>query len=210
MIERICIATNSSEIECYIGGSDNFRKKLYPEYKANRTKEPPTYLQDCRELLVTQYKSVVVNGMETDDALGIAQTKYDGNSRICSLDKDLLQVQGWHFNWVNQEFKLVSPLDGLKTFYKQIILGDKSDNVLGYDGKLRGECPKFIQKLQAPIDEMIEELDMYYHVMDIYTQTEGSPDMHLNAQLLYVLREEEKYWQPPGVKDDVVPSLQAF
>lgn len=204
LIQRICMETNSTEIECYLGGSDNFRKKLYPLYKANRTKEPPTYLQDCREILVTQYGAKIVNGAETDDALGIAQTKYDGNSRICSLDKDLLQVPGWHYSWTKSEHRLVSPLDGLKTFYKQIILGDKSDNVPGYDGKLRSSTPKFIEKLQAPLDDMKDEIDMWYHVSDIYESAGSNGETQLlNAQLLYVLRKEEEYWQPPGRRDVV-------
>ena len=157
-------------------------------------------------MLVTQYKATVVNGYETDDALGIAQTKYDGNSRICSLDKDLLMIAGYHFNWVTGISKLVSPLDGLRTFYKQLILGDKSDNIPGYDGKLRGECPKFIQKLQEPIDEMTEELDMYNHVFAVYFEQQGNDDIETiikrNANLLYILKEEDKFWQPPGQKED--------
>ena len=225
MIERICLATNSSEIECYIGGSDNFRYKIYPEYKANRTKEKPHYLEACREMLVTQYKATVVNGMETDDALGIAQTKYDGNSRICSLDKDLYQIPGQHYQWEIKgttpsgktwvkpaEHRLVSPLDGLKTFYKQLILGDKVDNIPGYDGQLRGECPKFIAKLQEPIDEMTEEIDMYNHVCDVYSEQVSWADdwktpMHRNAQLLYILKNEEEFWTPPnGPKEESMPS----
>jgi len=208
MISRICVATNSPDIECYIGGSDNFRYNIYPLYKANRTKEKPTYLESCREQLVTQYGATVVNGKETDDMLGIRQTQLDGASRICSLDKDLLMIPGQHFNWVNQEFKLVSPLDGLRTFYKQLILGDKSDNIPGFDGALRGSCPKFVAKLQEPIDSMTEEEDMYYYVRDVYDNASNLFDgelvaetMHRNASLLYILTEEEKYWQPPGQKD---------
>ena len=203
MIERICINTNSQDIECYIGGSDNFRYSIYPEYKSNRTKEKPHYLEACREMLVMQYKATVVNGIETDDALGIAQTKYDGNSRICSLDKDLLQIPGSHFNWVTGVMRLVSPLDGLRTFYKQLILGDRTDNIPGYDGKLRGEAPKFIQKLFEPIDEMTDEVDMYNYVCDIYSEQVSWADdwktpMHRNAQLLYILKNEEEYWKPPN------------
>ena len=221
MIERICLATNSSDIECYIGGSDNFRYKIYDQYKANRTKEKPHYLEACREMLVTEYKATVVNGYETDDALGIAQTKYDGNSRICSLDKDLLMIAGYHFNWVTGVSKLVSPLDGLRTFYKQLLLGDRSDNIPGYDGKLRSECPKFIQKLQEPIDEMTAEYDMYEYVCDVYANYEIEQEMpgeavtwewhhdklHRNAQLLYILKNEEEFWTPPnGPKEESMPS----
>lgn len=196
MITRICVETNSQDIEVYIGGENNFRKEIYSEYKANRTKPPPTYLQDCREILVTQYGATVVNGVETDDALGIAQTKYDGNSRICSLDKDLLQIPGYHYNWVKQMQTLVSPLDGLRTFYKQLILGDRTDNIPGYDGKLRSEAPKFIQKLQEPIDEMTKEVDMYEYVKQIY-QNESDVVLHRNAQLLYILKREDEFWKVP-------------
>ena len=214
MIERICVATNSQDIECYIGGSDNFRYNIYPLYKANRTKEKPHYLEACREMLVTQYKATVVNGYETDDALGIAQTKYDGNSRICSLDKDLLQIPGMHFNWISGIHRLVSPLDGLRSFYKQIILGDRTDNIPGFDGKLRSETPKFIEKLQQPIDEMTEATDMWDYVLDIYNDNveQNLTRFELaerNAQLLYILKEEDVYWKLPGQKDVLEPSLQA-
>jgi len=67
---------------------------------------------------------------------------------------------------------------------------------------MRGSCPKFIEKLQAPIDSMTEEIDMYSYVYDIYAETENSPDLHVNAQLLYILKEEGKHWQPPGQKED--------
>lgn len=116
---------------------------------------------------------------------------------ICvSNDKDLLQLPGWHYNFVNKTMTLVSPLDGLRTFYKQLILGDKTDNIPGFDGKLRSECPKFIAKLQEPIDEMTEEADMYEYVKQIY-QNESDVVLHRNAQLLYILKEEDVYWHPP-------------
>ena len=211
MVQTIIKGTNSNEMEFYIGGENNFRKEIYPEYKANRTKPPPSWLQDCREILVTQYNATVVNGMETDDALGIAQTKYDGNSCIVSIDKDLLQVPGFHYNWVKDLYQLVSPLDGLKTFYKQLIAGDGTDNIPSYDGKVRNSVPKFIEKLQQPIDNMISETDMYEYVCGIYQdswQERNMPgesltwefdhnELHRNAQLLYILKQEEEYWKVP-------------
>lgn len=210
MIQTIIKGTNCNDMEFYIGGENNFRKEIYPEYKANRKDKPlPTYLNECRELLVTQYGATIVNGMETDDMLGIRQTQLDGASRIVSLDKDLKQVPGMHYNWVKDEHTLVSPLDGLRTFYKQIIAGDGTDNIPSYDGKLRNSVPKFIEKLQAPIDEMTEEIDMYYHVKDVYSnfseleqedQDYVNKELHRNAQLLYILREQDKHWQIPGIQ----------
>lgn len=196
LVQRICKETNTTDCEFYLGGSDNFRKTIYPEYKANRTKPPPTYLQECREILVLAYGATVVNGIETDDKLGIRQTELDGNSRICSIDKDLKMVPGFHYNWRTGEMSLVSPLDGLRTFYKQLIAGDGTDNIPSYDGKLRNSIPKFIQRLQEPIDEMTEEIDMYEYIKQIY-QNESDVVMHRNAQLIYILREEGVFWKPP-------------
>lgn len=221
-VQTIIKGTNCNDCEFYIGGSDNFRKEIYPEYKANRTKPPPTYLQECRELLVVQYGASIVNGMETDDMLGIMQIRYEGKSRICSLDKDLYQIPGQHYQWEirgttslgniwvkPEEHRLVSPLDGLKTFYKQLIAGDGTDNIPSYDGKIRNSVPKFIEKLQAPIDEMTEELDMYNYCLDVYAACSSywndkhEEFMHRHAQLLYILKEEGKHWQPPnGMKQE--------
>lgn len=204
-VQTIIKGTNCDFFEFYIQGTDNFRKELYPAYKANRTKPPPTWLQDCREILVTQYGARIINGHETDDELGIRQTFHDGNSRICSIDKDLLMIPGSHYNWVKNEHKLVSPLDGLKTFYKQIISGDGTDNIPSYDGKIRGSVPKFIEKLQAPIDSMTDEVEMYEYVLDVYFKS-WDEDLEMscldtvkrNANLIYILREEGKFWKPPN------------
>jgi 5'-3' exonuclease len=211
MMQRICVETNCSEVECYLGGTDNFRYKLYPEYKGNRTAPKPTYLNECRELLVIQYGATIVNNIEADDALGIAQTKYEGLSTICSIDKDLLQIPGKHYNFVKKEFTLVSPLDGLKTFYKQLIAGDGTDNIPSYDGKTRNSIPKFIQKLQEPLNSMTDAIAMYKYLQDVYQdswQEKNMPgesiswefdhkELHVNAQLLYILKEEEGFWQSP-------------
>ena len=207
-VQTIVKGTNTENCEFYLAGTDNFRYTIYPEYKGNRKDKPrPTWLEQCREILVTQYNASVVNNFETDDMLGIRQTQLEGNSRIVSIDKDLKQVPGWHYGWVKDEHLLVSPLDGLKTFYKQLIAGDGTDNIPSYDGKLRNSVPKFIEKLQAPIDEMTEEIDMWYHVQDVYAasctgnqeEDYAMKDLHRNAQLIYILRKEEEYWKCPTV-----------
>lgn len=209
LIQRIVKETNTSDCEFYIGGEDNFRKQVYPAYKGNRVKPHPTWLQDCREVLVTQYNATIVNGMETDDMLGIRQTQLEGASRICSIDKDLLMVPGNHYNWRHGEFKLVSPLDGLKTFYKQLIAGDGTDNIPSFDGKTRNSVPKFVEKLQAPIDTMTDEVEMWKYVLSVYEDVyDGMEVMHRNdaafrnAQLIYILRKEGEFWRTPGQKED--------
>ena len=120
--------TESTSYNCYLSGRNNFRKKVNPEYKANRKdKEPPRWLQSCREYLIKEWNAVVSEGCEADDLLGINQHNTDS---VCiSLDKDLLMITGWHFRWLDNEKIFVTPDQGLKTFYKQMMIGDKSDNI---------------------------------------------------------------------------------
>jgi 5'-3' exonuclease len=51
-----------------------------------------------------------------------------------SIDKDLLQVPGMHYNWVRDEKILVTPEVGLRKLYQQVLTGDGTDNIPGIYG----------------------------------------------------------------------------
>lgn len=195
LMTGILYSLGDPDYELYISGSGNWRYSIDPEYKANRRdKRNPTWLQDVREHLVLTWRAELVNGMEVDDQCGIRMTQEE--DAICvSLDKDLLQLPGKHYNFAKDLSQYISPLDGLRRFYKQIIEGDAADNVPSFDGKFRNYTPQKVQKLLDPIDEMTEEIEMYEYVKSIY-------DCDRNAKLLYVLRKEETLWQPPVKSDD--------
>ena len=127
MMDEIIADTGVSEYLLFLSGGENFRKTLYPLYKANRADKPrPRALQTVREYLVLDWNAKITDGIEADDALGIAQTE---ETIICSIDKDLLMIPGKHYNFVKKEFYEVSPTEALRVFYKQLLLGDRSDNV---------------------------------------------------------------------------------
>jgi hypothetical protein len=69
--------------------------------------------------------------MEADDLLGINQTK---DTIICTIDKDLRQVPGQHYNFVKDEIFTVNLQEGLLWFYTQMLTGDASDNISGIRG----------------------------------------------------------------------------
>jgi hypothetical protein len=77
------------------------------------------------------HRAEVAFGMEADDLLGINQTK---DTIICTIDKDLRQVPGQHYNFVKDEIFTVSVQQGLLWFYTQMLTGDASDNVSGIRG----------------------------------------------------------------------------
>lgn len=187
--------TESTSYNCYLSGRNNFRKKVNPEYKANRKdKEPPRWLQSCREYLIKEWNAVVSEGCEADDLLGINQHNTDS---VCiSLDKDLLMITGWHFRWLDNEKIFVTPDQGLKAFYKQMLIGDKSDNIFG----VRGIGPI---KAAGIIDTLDTEEEMISTVFKLYE--EDAERFWMNAQCLWIMQREKETWQD-RVEHSILPN----
>ncbi len=195
-MKRILHETGSTEFKTFISGPENFRYNIDPMYKHNRVDQPrPQWLEPVREHLVVQWGAHVSDGVETDDHLGIEQT---GDTVICSIDKDLLQIPGRHYNFVSGVHTLIDEAQGWRNFYTQLILGDKSDNIPGYDGLMRPKVPKFLQPYIDRLEEFSEPLDMYSMVYDLY-ENEGSgvDRFKMNCELLYILREKDRWFEVP-------------
>lgn len=212
LMRDILHATNAESFVGFLTGSNNFRYNIYPEYKANRKDKPrPKHLEACKELLIKGWNCKVTDGIEADDALGIEQDKETSSTIICSIDKDLLQIPGRHYNFVRQEERHISVYDGWRNFYSQLITGDSSDNIPSFDGKFRNSTPKFIQKLLDPLYTMTTQLDMYNYCFGVYSNfSDLSKEekelvldtLHRNASLLYIQKEEGDTWSPPTTTDD--------
>ncbi|HET8688061.1 MAG TPA: hypothetical protein VFM18_15610, partial [Methanosarcina sp.] len=176
----------------FLTGDNNFRYKINPNYKANRKDKPrPRHLTACKDFLVSEYKAIVCDGYEADDALGFNQTN---ETTIYSIDKDLMMIPGCHFNFVNGEYTEVSELDGLKAFYRQMLIGDTSDNIHGVAkiGKV---------KAAKHIDHLESEKEMAHVVMDLYNDVER---FIMNANCLWIMRKEgETYSKRPEVSQQV-------
>lgn len=183
LMRDILEKTKSSQYLAYISGANNFRKEIYPLYKANRDDViKPVHLEAVKEFLVLDWKASVTDVIEADDELGIHQAD---NTVICSIDKDLLQIPGKHYNFVNDVHLTVDDLSGLRHFYAQMLMGDRADNIGGFDGVMRQKMPKFIQRIVEPWQnetEMIETVCQMYNDGDRF-QT--------NADCLWILREED-------------------
>jgi len=147
MVEGILAETNADQYQLWLSDktSNNFRTKFYPEYKANRKDFVlPVHYQALKEHALGEWEAKIAIEQEADDALGIEQTKYNGwldnpeyggdGSFIASIDKDLDQVPGWHYNFDKKVRYYVSEADGIRTFYKQLLTGDTSDHIQGCPG----------------------------------------------------------------------------
>lgn len=185
LMYRILQETGSTSYRVFLSAGETFRHRLYPAYKANRaTMARPEYLQAVREHLLHQWNVELAIDIEADDKLGIYQSD---NSVICSIDKDLLQVPGQHYNFVKNEFYNINEVDGMRHFWFQMIMGDRADNVPGYDGKMRQTVPKFLQSLIDDLYRYETYEEMETLVKDVYTDEE---QFKINKILFHILREE--------------------
>lgn len=182
---------SSDDYNTYLTGKGNFRFDIAKshEYKGNRREtEKPMYLYHCREHMVNHYNAIVSKDEEADDLISKAAASLDYHCVVASIDKDMLQLPCWHFNFGRNEWSKVSEDEGNKFFYTQILTGDRADNIVG----LHGIGPKKAEKLLQNCNTKEELWDAVVKAYD------GDTDRVLeNARLLWLRRYEGELWCPP-------------
>jgi DNA polymerase-1 len=184
---------SSGDYSTYLTGRENFRYDIAKSapYKGNRAENTkPIHLNLCRDYMIENYQAVVSYGEEADDLISKAAAALDYNCVVASIDKDMLQLPCWHFNFGKNEWTKVTPFEGIKFFYTQILTGDRADNIIG----LYGIGPKKAEKL---LDNCNTEEDMWETVLRAY---DGNLDRVVeNARLLWLRRHDDELWEPPPV-----------
>ena len=133
-IANLMKVTKCTEAVFALSSSPNFRYSVLPSYKHNRKDTAkPIHLQELREYLQANYPCKIKPQLEGDDVMGILATKHKGKYLIATIDKDLKQIPGKHYNWKHEEFFEISEEAGDWWFYRQTLTGDPGD---GYSG-----CP---------------------------------------------------------------------
>lgn len=194
LLQRIIHETKSDSYKVYLTGSDNYRMQYNPEYKANRKDTPrPAHLQAVREYVCTTWKATVEDGQEADDAMGIEQMASQ-DTIICSIDKDLLMIPGEHYDFVKGIHREQFTIPAIRHFYWQLIMGDRTDNVFGFDGKARQSVPKFLEPVINELESYDDELDMFEFVRSLYNDDER---LLMNGICLWIRREPEQVWSFP-------------
>lgn len=148
MIDEICTANDTRDYTVFLTSDDksNFRFELFPEYKANRKAPKPLWYGDLRAYLVSDHKAVVVHGREADDALADEQmSQQPGSTVICTIDKDLDQVPGLHYDFVKGVHYDVDQARAIRFFYFQLLTGDRTDNIPGLPGIGPAKAGKILQ-----------------------------------------------------------------
>ena len=163
-------------------GKGNFRKDLYPEYKANRanTRKPMAYAE-LKEWVSKEFITIIVDGIEADDILGL----YADDYILVSDDKDLMTVPSLHFVEKERVYKKINTHLANYNWMCQTLTGDATDNYKG--------CPKIgaktAEKLLAGINcdkDFNKAWDVVVSAFLKAGQTED--DALMNARMARILR----------------------
>jgi DNA polymerase-1 len=180
----------SSNYRAFIYDGGNFREALatLKAYKGNRDKKhKPKYYREIKDYLVERWKAELVSGQESDDALGIAQyTAPAGTTVICSNDKDMKMIPGYHYNWVKEELEFVNEEEADLMLFWQMLVGDSTDNIPGINRIGEKTATKLIAECNSVQDA--QKL-----VTDLYAKQYGNElgTMYYNeiSNLLWIRRE---------------------
>lgn len=198
-LESILETTKATSYQVYIKGKGNFREEISKTrvYKGNRDlAHRPKYEEQIREYLKKYWGAEEVDGMEVDDKICIESYKYDDDQFvIVTIDKDLDQIPGPHYNYGTGESYLIEPDAAFTYFYVQLLSGDASDNIEGIPGV---GVKTAIELLK---DVPITDKDLYTKCLEVYQERlgkrKGKQRLIEMANLIYLKRSQDDHWQAP-------------
>lgn len=156
-LTEIATDTGITNMRIYVSGENNFRKKIAvtKPYKGNRaTMVAPRFLNFCKSYLVDKYHAIRMHGYEADD--GIASDMVQNGAIHCGIDKDIKQIQGKHYNYVNKEWDTISEDQARLNLFRQVLTGDISDNIPGLPRVGVKTAEKIITEPETALADAIE------------------------------------------------------
>lgn len=194
LMEGILRGARASTYQIYLTGEGNYREDIatIKPYKGNRdASHKPVHFSAIRHYLVEHWGAEVVPYQEADDAMGIAQ---DGEETIiCTIDKDLLMIPGYHYNFDKGFMTYMDKGKALRFFYTQLITGDTVDNIQGIKGAGPAKAKEILHNLDTE-QEYIRAVGLAYACSD-YDDPEAA--LLENARLLYIRQNEGEIWEIP-------------
>ena len=190
--DLVFIHANCEKAQGYLTGRSNYRDDIAKTqtYKGHRLGvAKPKHFDLMREYMEKAWGFEMQEGQEADDAIGIEAYKLDPRDYvICSIDKDLNNLRGWHYNFHKNEMYYVKEEEAIKNFYKQLLTGDRTDNIPG----IKGIGDKKADKI---LDGLEEEEDLYRAVLEVYKYNRDY--LLEQGRLLWIRRKKEELWMLP-------------
>jgi len=183
-------------ILCFSDPKHNFRKDVYPQYKANRkSKRKPVCYKALRDYLSETYSIVEFPTLEGDDACGILATSGElSNPIIVSADKDFKTIPATFFDTARGTADTIDELEANYWHLYQTLIGDSTD---GYPG-CKGIGPVAATKL---LDKAVQKGDNLWDVVVAAYKKAGFDEEYalVQARCAFILR-ADYYDKETGVK----------
>jgi len=197
LFDAIIEETFSEDYVMALGGPDNFRVDLYSEYKANRSKSKltrPDWFLDLKSDIEKDYDNCLLTDYcEADDMVRTWAEdcrKSNKDFVVVSVDKDLDCIEGKHYNPRRGELYEVNNYDANFHYWKQILMGDSTDNIPG----LPGIGPKKAEKiLKESWKDFKTTVCTAY--ADHYGREEGYNFLIANGRLIHIWRHIGDYFK---------------
>lgn len=213
-MDSIVKETKAKDVRCFISGTKNYRYKLAKQraYKGNRDDSVrPVHYTAIRKYLRYYWRAEDVDGIEADDKISIL-ARTSPKPVIATIDKDLDQIPGKHYNYMKKVFYDVDEEEAELFFYQQCLSGDSTDNIPGCYKVGHVKAAKAVQ--EAWEEESTYE-NVWKRVIEEYRlskEREGCPyldqDIHSvaleTARLVRLQEYDGQLWCPPGVADELI------
>jgi DNA polymerase-1 len=182
---------------CFSDRVNNFRRKIFPDYKLNRkgNKKPLGY-NHLEAYLKENYTTHTLPLLEADDVLGILATDGTFNRNIIvSIDKDMLTIPCEYYNMDSEVTEVIDEETANHMFFFQTLVGDPVDNYKG--------CPGIGPKKATEL--LLSKGVKWKTIIDAYDKAGLSEDHALTqARVARILRssdynfskEEINLWSP--------------
>jgi hypothetical protein len=209
---RVDHGLHFDRMDLYLTGHTNYRDvyaRIRP-YKGNRTKiARPVHYEAIRAYMRNRWNAEVVEGIEADDAVATLAHLYEYDpERICivSPDKDLTTVPGRLYNFRKRKMAIISPEQARLNFYRQMLTGDTTDNVLGCYKTGAKSAAVLVTASQTEIESAQAVLDEFRASVKRkgcpYAETHRPEEAMMETGiLLHMQRRPGEIWRiPEGVK----------
>lgn len=195
LMGKIFTETNCDGWIAFVKGKNttNARKSINPLYKDNRNKESPKWWEFTKQYFIDKYKAIEVNDMEVDDIVNITRLSIP-NSFITALDKDLLHLEGVHFNWSTAKWIEVTKEEADCYFWSDMIIGQPGDNIKGLPGKGVQFAKGMI--IEANINAIDYSEIVLHEYIKQFGEEEGIEEYYKNYRCLKILSKLDDFKIP--------------
>lgn len=139
-IHAILKCTQSDKYLGVFSSDKNFRYEVYKyqPYKGNRPPKPDfltLWGPTVKKHLTEKWGFYTSPHIEADDIVVAVASQLQEPWVICSPDKDLRQIAGFHYDYrTGEPTKTVTEEDAARNLWAQLLTGDSTDNIAGIPG----------------------------------------------------------------------------